>query len=64
MKKWLISAIVLTMMLSLSGCWWLHHRHHGYAGERDGYDHHDRGRDHDWDGDRDHNGNREHDRWR
>ena len=47
MKKWLISVMVLTMMLSLSGCWWFHHRHHCYEGKRDGFDHQDRERDHD-----------------
>ena len=61
MKTWLISVMVLTMMLSLSGCWWFHH--HGYAGERDSYNHHDWERDDYGDRDRDHYSHKGRDGW-
>jgi|OpeIllAssembly_1097287.scaffolds.fasta_scaffold07910_2 hypothetical protein len=59
MKKWFISVMVLTTMLSLGGCCWFHH--HGYAGEHDGYNHHDWERD--TYGDKDHYGHKDRDGW-
>jgi hypothetical protein len=52
MKKWLVTVIVLAIMLSLGGCCWPYYHHHGYLGDRGGYEHHDRGRDHNWERDR------------
>ena len=52
MKKWIGIILVLIMVACLGGCCWPYY-HHGYPGERGGYDHHDRGGDHNWDRGRD-----------
>ena len=55
MKKWIMLVFVVSMLFSMSGCWWFHHGHrgHGYhdgRGDYDGHRHHD--------GDRGHGGRR------
>jgi len=34
MKTWLGLVFILGIVLSLSGCWWFHHRHRGYTKKR------------------------------